>query len=252
MAETENVTAQKAQVEDVQSGLARKQKPKRQQAESDEGASNSAEPAAEQPQNRGETLLFGKYSYDVVVSDLSLKRYINLRPMEYPASFRRDSQKMFSKGSINIVERLSNSLMRGGTGGKIGGKVIRTKGHLQGKKLKVNHMISLAFDRIHKETNENPLQVFVKALENSAPIEDTTRVRYGGIISNVAVDISASRRLDITLRNIALATILGSFRNKRTFPEALANELILASKNDVNSYAIKRKNEIERMARSAK
>ncbi|MCL4387709.1 30S ribosomal protein S7, partial [Candidatus Marsarchaeota archaeon] len=33
---------------------------------------------------------------------------------------------------------------------------------------------------------------------------------------------------------------------------ALANELILAAKNDINSYAIKRKNEIERMARSAK
>ena len=60
------------------------------------------------------------------------------------------------------------------------------------------------------------MQVFVRALENSAPIEDTTRVMYGGIKSNVAVDISASRRLDIALRNIAMATIIGAFGNKKS------------------------------------
>jgi small subunit ribosomal protein S7 len=89
-------------------------------------------------------------------------------------------------------------------------------------------------------------------LENSAPIEDTTRVVYGGIKSNVAVDISASRRLDIALRNISLASIIGAFSSKRNISDSLANEIILASNNDINSYAIKRKNEIERMARSAK
>ncbi len=117
---------------------------------------------------------------------------------------------------MNIVERLDNSLMRGGTGGKVGGHVIRTKGRLQGKKIKAMNMIEVAFDTINKQTGKNPLQVFVQALENSAPIEDTTRVRYGGIKSNVAVDISASRRLDIALRNIAMATVIGSFGNKRT------------------------------------
>lgn len=199
-----------------------------------------------------ETLLFEKYSYEVNVVDPSLRNYINLKPLEYPETFRRDSQYMFSKADINIVERLENSLMRGGTGGKISGKVIRTKGRLQGKKLKVMHAIEKAFENVKKQTGENPLQVLVKALENCAPIEDTTRVRYGGIISNVAVDISASRRLDIALRNIAIATVLGAFANKRTFADALTNELVLAARNDVNSYSIKRKNEIERMARSAK
>ncbi len=89
-------------------------------------------------------------------------------------------------------------------------------------------------------------------MRTCAPIEDTTRVRYGGIISNIPVDVSASRRLDIALRNLAMATIIGSFGNKRTIADTLANELILAARGDVNSYAIKRKNEIERMARSAK
>ncbi len=197
-------------------------------------------------------LLFDKYSYDIVISDPSLKNYINLNDLKYPSTYRRTSQKNFSKAKINIIERLENSLMRGGTGGKISGHVIRTKGRLQGKKLKVMHIIEDAFDQIYEKTKQNPLQIFIQALENSAPIEDTTRVRYGGIISNIPLDISASRRLDVSLRNISIAAILASFDKKMQMKDGLASELILASKNDPNGYAIKRKNEIERMARSAK
>jgi small subunit ribosomal protein S7 len=197
-------------------------------------------------------LLFEKYPYEVEVADLSLKNYINLTPKAFPQTYRHFSQKKFSKANINIVERLENALMRGGTGGKVSGRVIRTEGRLQGKKLKTLHIMEAAFDKVNKNTGKNPLQVLVMALENSAPIEDTTRVRYGGIISNVAVDISASRRLDIALRNMAMATVIGAFANRKSMVDALANELILAANNDVNSYAIKRKNEVERMARSAK
>ena len=200
----------------------------------------------------GSTMLFNMYSYDVEVYDPSLRNYINLKPIVYPNSYGRKSQSLFHKANLNIIERLENVLMRGGTGGKVGGKVIRTKGRLQGKKVKVANSIKEAFEIVNRQAGMNPIQVLILALENSAPIEDTTRVRYGGIISNVAVDVSASRRLDIALRNIAMATVIGAFRNKRTFAQALANELILASRNDINSYAIKRKNETERMARSAK
>jgi len=197
-------------------------------------------------------LLFNKYSYNVEVRDPSLKNYICLKPLVYPTTFRRTSNKKFSKANINIVERLANDMQKGGTGGKIGGKVIRTKGRLQGKKITIMRIIEKAFDIVYKQTNQNPLQLLIYAIENSAPIEDTTRVRYGGIISNISVDVSASRRLDIALKNLALATIIGSFGNKKNIVDTLANEIILASRNDINSYAIKRKNEIERMARSAK
>ncbi len=198
------------------------------------------------------TMLFDKYGYDVEVYDPSLRNYVNLKPIAYPNSFGRNSQSQSHKANLNIIERLENSLMRGGTGGKIGGRVIRTKGRLQGKKLKVIKTIKEAFDVINKQTGRNPIQVYIEALENSAPIEDTTRVRYGGIISNVAVDVSASRRLDIALRNIGMGTVTSAFHSKSTLAQALAKELILAANNDVNSYAIKRKNETERMARSAK
>jgi small subunit ribosomal protein S7 len=58
--------------------------------------------------------------------------------------------------------------------------------------------------------------------------------------------------MDVAVRNIAMSAIIGAFANKRTLSEALASELVMASNADINSYAIKRKNEIERMARSAK
>ncbi len=198
-------------------------------------------------------LLFGKYTYsEVQVRDPSLKSYINLKPVVYPMTYRNNSKKMFSKADINIIERLVNSLMRGGTGKKVGGHVIRTEGRLQGKKMKTIHIVSDAFEIVAKRTNSNPIQVLVFALENSAPIEDTTRVRQGGTVSTISVDMSASRRLDIALKNIALASIIGAFNKKKRIAEALADEIMMAGRNDVNSYAIRIKNEKDRMAKSAR
>jgi ribosomal protein uS7 len=126
-----------------------------------------------------EPLLFEKYSMkDVKVSDQSLVSYINLRPTAYPNIFGRRKYDAYYRAHINIIERLINKLMRGGTGKKIGGRVIRTEGRLQGKKTKVMHILEEAFEKINKQTGKNPVQVLVDALQNAAPIEDTTRVRY--------------------------------------------------------------------------
>jgi small subunit ribosomal protein S7 len=197
--------------------------------------------------------LFGKYSYEgVVVSDGGLAKYVNLKPLNLPHTFARHANKQFAKSRVNLVERLVNKLMRGGTGEKIGGRIIRTHGRLQGKKSKALRVVQEAFDVAAEKTKQNPLQLLVRALENSAPREEVTRVRYGGINYQVAVDVSAQRRLDLALRNITLSAIMTSFNNKVTLAQALANEIMLAAANDQNSYSIKRKNEIERMSRSAR
>ncbi|MBI5229282.1 30S ribosomal protein S7 [Candidatus Micrarchaeota archaeon] len=196
--------------------------------------------------------LFGKYDYNVTIADASLGQYISLKQLRYPHSFARHANKQFEKSKVNVVERLANKLMRGGTGEKLGGRVIRTHGKLQGKKAKVLKIIETAFDEISIKTKQNPLQLLVKAIENSAPREDITRVRFGGISYQISVDISAQRRLDLALKNIALTAIMGSFDKKTTLAEALANEIISASANSPDSYAVKRKNEAERMARSAR
>jgi small subunit ribosomal protein S7 len=198
-------------------------------------------------------LLFDKYEFGgVIVRDQSLVNYVNLIPRSYPNIFGRRKNHAYYVAHINIVERLVNKLMRGGTGGKVGGKVIRTEGRLQGRKTKTVHVVEKAFDIIYQQTKKNPIQVLVNALENAAPIEDTTRVRYGGIVYNVAVDISSERRLNIALKNIALAGIAGSFRNRRTISDALASEIIVAANKDPNSYAIKKKVDAERIARSSR
>ncbi len=200
-----------------------------------------------------ETKLFDKYSYQgVVVHDASMKRYLSLTPLVLPHTFARHANTPFAKGRVNIVERLANKLMRGGTGEKLSGRLIRTHGKLQGKKTKVLRAIEKAFDDIAKKTGKNPIQVLVDALQNVAPREDITRVRFGGVAYQVAVDISAQRRLDLALHNLALAAILASFAKKDTLADSLCSEILLSAQNDPNSYSLKRKNEIERMAKSAR
>jgi len=200
-----------------------------------------------------EQLLFNKYNLkEVIVNDPSLANYITLNQKTFPSTFGRRKDKVYFVTHVNIVERLINKLMRGGTGQRIGGKVIRTKGALQGKKIKVMRIVEKAFEIINKKTGKNPVQLYVMALENAAPIEDTTRVRYGGISYNVAVGISAARRLDVALRNLALASLIGAFKSRKSLSDALADEIVLAANKDANSYAIKKKVELERIARSAR
>ena len=197
--------------------------------------------------------LFGKYDYEgVTVRDPGLAKYISLKPMRVPHSFARHANKQFAKANVNIVERLVNKLMRGGTGEKTGGRVIRTHGRLQGKKTTVMKAVEQAFEIVHAKTGKNPIQALVDAVINSAPREDVTRVRFGGVSYQLAVDVSTQRRLDLALRNLALAAIISSFNAKTALSDAIANEIALASQNDQNSFAIKRKNENERMARSAR
>ncbi|NYZ76543.1 30S ribosomal protein S7 [Candidatus Micrarchaeota archaeon] len=197
--------------------------------------------------------IFDKYDIsEVKVTDPSLKKYLDLSPVSIPHSHGRHTKKQFGKMKVNIVERLVNKLMRGGTGEKTSGKVIRTHGRLQGKKFRTMKIVEEAFDSIAKGTKSNPIQVFVDAIQNTAPREDTTRVQYGGVSYQVAVDVSAGRRLDMALRNITLSAIIGAFDKKKTLSEALADEITLAAKNDPNSYAIKKRDETERMARSAR
>jgi small subunit ribosomal protein S7 len=201
-----------------------------------------------------EEKLFGKFEMkEVKVSDPSLAVYVNLSPISLPHTHGRHAKKQFGKSRVNIAERLANKLMRGGTGEKTSGKVIRTDGRLQGKKAKALAIVEKALDIVAAKTKKNPVQLLVDAVQNAAPREDFTRVSMGGVSYQVAVDVSASRRLDMALRNVALAAIMGAFDKKKTLSEALADEIELAAKDDANlSYAIKKRDETERMARSAR
>lgn len=186
-----------------------------------------------------EIKLFGKWSFDdVEVRDPGLKRYICLKPVFLPHTGGRHEHKHFGKAEVPIVERLINKVMRPGKN--------------MGKKALAMNIVKQAFEIIHLETGENPMQVLVRALENSAPREETTRIVYGGIVYHQAVDISPMRRLDLALRFITEGARKASFSNPKTIEECLAEEIILAAKGDSRSYAIQKKEEIERIALSSR
>ncbi len=197
-------------------------------------------------------LVFGKYNLkEVKVEDPSLANYINLEPRYNYHSHGRHSSKQFGKQGVNIIERLINAIMRSGSKGKIGGHLIRGR-YGCGKKTSAAKIVEEAFDIIAKRTKKNPIQILVLAIENSAPREETTRAKYGGLTRHIAVDVAPQRRIDLALRNIGLAALARSYRTKKSAAQALADELISAANNDTTSFAITRRIETERIAKGAR
>jgi small subunit ribosomal protein S7 len=117
-----------------------------------------------------------------------------------------------------------------------------------GKKSRALNIVETAFNIMQLRTDENPIQVLVRAIENAAPKEDTTRIAYGGVVYHVSVDIAPIRRIDLAIRFISEGVREASFSSPKSIEEALADEIILASYNDNNSYSVKKKNEQERIA----
>ncbi|MFW6142113.1 MAG: 30S ribosomal protein S7 [Candidatus Saliniplasma sp.] len=184
-------------------------------------------------------LLFDKYDMkDVEVTDPGLKKYINLLPILVPHSGGTHSNERFGNQEVSIIEKLINSLMR--------------RQEYTGKKAKCYNSIKDAMDIIHEKTDKNPVQVLIDAIENSAPKEETTQITYGGISVPKAVDVSPIRRLSISIGNNTKGAVKASYKNKKNIAECLAEELMKAANEDRNSYAVSKKEEIERMAQSAR
>ena len=189
---------------------------------------------------------------EIKIRDLGLAKYINLDSKTFPHSFGRMAKKKFDKGNISIIERLMNKMMRSGQGKrKLSGKYIRGRGGC-GKKLQVMEIVEKAFEIISLRTKENPVQILVKAIENAAPREDVTRVKKGGIVYSQAVDLAPLIRVDESLKNIAISAFAASFNKKLSAEQALADELILASKEDAKSFSVKRRDEVERIAKASR
>jgi len=179
--------------------------------------------------------LFDKWSFEgIEVNDIGLKKYISFKPIHIPHSMGRHEHRRFKKAEVNIVERLVNVLMRPGAS--------------SGKKTKAIETVRNAFEIINLQTGRNPIEVLVRAVENSAPCEDTTRISYGGVVYHLAVDIAPQRRVDIALRFLSEGARKSALNNPKTLEECLAEELINAANNDMKSYAVKKRNEMERVA----
>jgi small subunit ribosomal protein S7 len=94
--------------------------------------------------------------------------------------------------------------------------------------------------------------LLINAIQNAAPKEETTRLRLGVINEPKAVDVAPQRRLDIAIRNICTGCVNASHKNKKSIEACIADEIIKANKNDVASFAVAKKNDVERVAKSAR
>ncbi len=182
-------------------------------------------------------LLFGEWATDdIEYNDPSTERYITVTPIAH--TMGRHAAKQFQKSEISIVERLINRLMQ--------------TDENTGDKQKTMRITREAFDIVHERTGENPVQVLVRAVEYSAPREETVRLKYGGISVPKAVDIAPQRRVDLALMFLAQGVYNASFKSPVDAEEALANQLTGAADNDVSTYAVNQKDEKERVAAAAR
>ncbi len=190
--------------------------------------------------------VFGKWPMDdLEVKEAGLKNYITLEPTIVPRTGARYAGKSFHKSKVFIVERLINKIMCPGHKSK---KHFKTSYHITGKGNNAYKIVFEAFKIIEQKAKENPIKVFVKALENAAPREEVIAIEYGGARYPKAVECAPQRRVDLTLRLFTQSAYQKAFSSKKSIEVALADEILAAFNQQPISAAIAKKNELERQA----
>ena len=206
----------------------------------------SEENVDEQPENEEVkpiagigTLVFGKWdASEVTCRDPGISPYINLSTVGVPHTGGRHANSWFGKARLSVIERFVNKLMR--------------TGKYTGKKQGSMKAFESALDIIADRVSGNPLQVFIDAVCYAAPMEEITRIRFGAVSQPKAVDSSPSRRLDVALGNLAKGAQQGTRKSKRSLTQCIITEIMKASEGDVTSFAVSKKEEVQRIAASAR
>lgn len=193
----------------------------------------------ENTEKQNHYLLFKRWDIsEVEVQDPGLVRYVSLQSAIVPHSCGKLTGQAFNKSHMLIVERLINKMMQ--------------KEHNTGKKELSTRIVKDAFEIIHKKTKKNPVQVLVDALAYAGPREETVRLKYGGINVPKSVDTAPQRRVDAALKFICRGVWQSSHKKKKPVADCLADELISAANGDPRSFAVSKKEEKERIAKSAR
>jgi len=193
---------------------------------------------------------FNRWSMDgIKVDDPGLQSYVTLQPRIVPKTGARYAGSKFYKSRTFIVERLINKLMIPGHKSK---KHYKTSSHITGKAQTNYNIVEQAFRQIEKTTKENPIKVFVKALENAAQREEIITIEYGGARYPKAVECSPQRRVDLVLRHMAQGAYHRAFNTKKSIVNSLSDEILNAYRMSSASNAIAKKLEVERQADSSR
>ena len=112
-----------------------------------------------------------------------------------------------------------------------------------GKKSVAEKIVYGAFDQITKTSKEEPLDVFMKALEEVSPVVEVKSRRVGGATYQVPVEVRSDRRKALAIRWIISAA---RSRGEDTMGEKLSSELIDASNN--RGASVKKREDTHKMA----
>ena len=128
-----------------------------------------------------------------------------------------------------VVTKLINQIMR------------------DGKKGTAQKILYNAFEIIQEKTNEEPMKVFEKAMDNIKPALEVKSRRVGGSNYQVPVEVKAERAQALSFRWL---TQYARLRSGHSMAENLANEIIDASNG--TGASVKKKEDTHRMAEANK
>ena len=185
----------------------------------------------------------------IKVEDPGLKKYIQTKPVIVPKTGARYAGMRFHKSKISIVERLINRVMVVGHKGK---KHKFSSGRNTGKASKAYDLVQNAFAIIEQKLKKNPVEVFVKAVEHSAPREEIITIEYGGARYPKPLEVAPQRRIDIVLKTMTQGAYQKCVSSKKSAESALADEIIFAYQLSQHSAAIAKKLELERQSDSSR
>jgi len=184
--------------------------------------------------------VFGKWdTRDLEIKDPSLADYVSIQDkytVFVPHTAGRYAKKRFRKVACPIIERLINSMMM--------------HGRNSGKKMMAMRIVQQALEIIHLVSGANPMQILADAVQFGGPREDSTRIGSAGVVRRQAVDVSPMRRINQAIYLMSVGARNNAFRNLKSIAECLADELMNTAADSQNSYAIKKKGEIERVAQA--
>jgi small subunit ribosomal protein S7 len=116
-----------------------------------------------------------------------------------------------------------------------------------GKKTVAERILYDALEAIRQRTNDDPMKVFKKAIENVKPAVEVKSRRVGGSTYQVPVEVHQERRGALAIRWIVT---YARGRGEKTMTDRLAGELLDAANNRGN--AVKKKEDTHRMAEANK
>ncbi len=117
----------------------------------------------------------------------------------------------------------------------------------EGKKSVAQRIVYDSLNLIRRRSNDDPLKVFKKALDNVKPALEVKSRRVGGANYQVPVEVNRQRQTSLSLR-----WIIGYARQRseKSMVEKLTNELLDAASN--KGGAIKKRDDTHRMAEANK